>query len=240
MTEERTTAAAPSHSRNGTTLRHIAFIVDGNRRWARHHGVGIDEGHRQGILKIPAVLGWCDELAIPMATFWILSIRNLTERGHEEIAGLFRVYEELAAHLSASRWPVRVIGFLDLLPAHLADAYTELEAQTRGRPGSQANIALAYDGRQEIVHAIRSLATAADPCPQVDEEILQSHLLTAGLPDPDLILRTSGEQRLSGFMTWQSAHTELYFCDSHWPDFTKEDFQDAVRSYHTRERRYGK
>jgi len=226
---------------------HVALVLDGNRRWAAQRGLSVDEGHRRGIGKIPEVLQWCEEEGVTMVTQWILSVRNL-QRSPQELAGLYQSFTSLCEHLAeAQRWRVRVIGALELLPAPVAEAFADVQRRTARVEGVQTNIAVAYDGRREIVSAARSLAEKyRDRGPQERagdlswwEGELASHLDTAGLADPDLVIRTSGEQRLSGYLTWQTAQSELYFCDRLWPDFTREDLREALHSYASRQRRLG-
>ncbi|MDX2544095.1 polyprenyl diphosphate synthase [Streptomyces sp. WI04-05B] len=226
---------------------HVALVLDGNRRWAAQRGLGVDEGHRYGIGKIPDVLQWCEEEGVAMVTQWILSVRNL-QRSPQELAGLYQSFTSLCERLAAAqRWRVRVIGDLELLPAPVAEAFEDVQRRTKQVEGMAANIAVAYDGRREIVSAARSLAQKyRDRWPEEPAEDLSwwegefaSHLGTAGLADPDLVIRTSGEQRLSGYLTWQTAQSELYFCERLWPDFTREDLREALHSYASRQRRLG-
>ncbi|WP_329233751.1 polyprenyl diphosphate synthase [Streptomyces sp. NBC_00111] len=226
---------------------HVALVLDGNRRWAAQRGLSVPEGHRYGIGKIPDVLQWCEEEGVAMVTQWILSIRNL-QRSPQELAGLYESFISLCERLAeAQRWRVRVIGALELLPAPVAAAFEDVQRRTERVEGVQANIAVAYDGRREIVAAARSLAEKfRDRGPQEPagdlswwEGEFASHLGTAGLADPDLVIRTSGEQRLSGYLTWQTTQSELYFCERLWPDFTREDLRHALDSYASRQRRLG-
>ncbi|WP_327710300.1 polyprenyl diphosphate synthase [Streptomyces sp. NBC_00464] len=226
---------------------HVALVLDGNRRWAAQRGLSVAEGHRSGIGKIPDVLEWCEEEGVAMVTQWILSIRNL-QRGPQELADLYQSFISLCERLAeAQRWRVRVIGALELLPPPVAAAFEDVQRRTEQVEGVQANIAVAYDGRREIVAAARSLAQkyrGRGPQESVGdlswwEGEFASHLGTAGLADPDLVIRTSGEQRLSGYLTWQTTQSELYFCERLWPDFTREDLCEALDSYASRQRRLG-
>ncbi|MCW8096899.1 MULTISPECIES: polyprenyl diphosphate synthase [Streptomyces] len=224
--------------------QHIAFILDGNRRWARGHYLSVDEGHRAGILKVFDVLAWCEDAGVEVVTMWLLAMRNL-KRSDDELAGLFRVYEEVAERLADGPWRVRAMGALDLLPKSVTEAFRRAEESTRHSEGLQANIALAYDGRAEIVRAVRCLCDGLANAPEpgsssvISEEAIGQYLFTAGQPDPDLVVRTSGEKRLSGFLTWQTAQSELYFCADLWPDFTREHLTRALDHYARRDRRFG-
>jgi short-chain Z-isoprenyl diphosphate synthase len=228
---------------------HVGVIVDGNRRWAR--ATGLDDpnaGHRRGADKIAAFLGWCDEAGVEVVTLFLLSTDNLS-RPEPELVPLLRIIEGVAEDLAAPdrRWQLRPVGALELLPAETVAVLKEAEETTRDRPGATVNLAVGYGGRREIADAVRSLlAEHAERGTTLDElvgvldvEHIAEHLYTRGQPDPDLVIRTSGEQRLSGFLLWQSAHSEFYFHDANWPDFRRIDFLRALRSYANRQRRYG-
>lgn len=230
--------------------RHVGVMLDGNRRWAR--SVGLDdpnEGHKAGAAKVKQLLSWCDEAGVEVVTLWLLSTDNL-HRAAKELDPLLRIIEGLATELAdeSNPWRLRIVGNQDLLPTHTAEALKAAEERTRGRSGGTAvNIAVGYGGRQEIADAVRSLlhqhakaGTSIEQLAEIlDVDHIADHLYTKGQPDPDLIIRTSGEQRLSGFLLWQSAHSEFYFCEAYWPDFRRVDFFRALRSYASRHRRYG-
>jgi short-chain Z-isoprenyl diphosphate synthase len=230
--------------------RHVGIIVDGNRRWAREMGyVDPNDGHRMGAERIKELLRWCDQAGVGHVTLWLLSTDNLN-RPAAELDPLLQIIEDLATELSADDqpWGLRMVGALDLLPAHHAAALKAAEERTVGRAGAaQVNIAVGYGGRREIADAVRSLlhehartgGTIEELAEVLDVDHIAEHLYTRGQPDPDLVIRTSGEQRLSGFLLWQSAHSEFYFCDVNWPDFRYVDFLRALRSYAVRQRRYG-
>jgi short-chain Z-isoprenyl diphosphate synthase len=240
--------------RQGSLPRHVAVILDGNRRWAslagrREPGAG----HRQGADKLDELLAWCSTLGIGELTVWALSTENLS-RASGELAALTDI---LAQKLTALAEPstdreraprVRVFGRLELLPARLAEAARLVQEQTAANEGPCLNVALGYSGRDELVDAtrqlIRSLAARGIPpeqmAEQVDADAIASHLYTAEHTDPDLIIRTSGEMRLSGFLPWQSSHSEFYFTDVYWPAFREVDFLRAVRTFQARERRFGR
>ncbi|MCZ7376896.1 isoprenyl transferase [Micromonospora taraxaci] len=230
--------------------RHVGVMCDGNRRWAREMGfVDPNDGHRVGAAKIKHVLGWCDQAGVGHVTLYLLATDNL-RRPASELDPLLKIIEDLVVELAeeGNPWRLRIVGALDLLPAQTAAALKGAEERTRERSGgAEVNIAVGYGGRREITDAVRSLllehaasgGTLEELAEVLDVEHISEHLYTRGQPDPDLVIRTSGEQRLSGFMLWQSAHSEFYFCELNWPDFRHIDFLRALRSYATRQRRYG-
>lgn len=230
--------------------KHVAVIIDGNRRWAK--AMGFDDpsrGHQVGGEKIAQLLHWCDESGIGHVTIYMLSTDNLN-RPVEQLKPLLHVIEDVVTSMATpdQPWRVRVAGALDLLPSETAKILKTAEEHTVDRSGgTQVTVAVGYGGRREIADAVRSLlheharvgTTIEELAETLDVEHIAEHLYTRGQPDPDLIIRTSGEQRLSGFLTWQSAHSEFYFCEAHWPDFRRTDFLRALRSYANRQRRYG-
>ena len=228
--------------------RHVGVILDGNRRWAKAVGAASEQGHRAGADKIVELLRWCDEAGVEVVTLWLLSTDNLS-RPEPELAPLLRIIENVVADLAApgNLWTLNIVGALDLLPADTARVLKETAAQTGGRPGVMVNVAVGYGGRREIADAVRAMlqahaatgATLEEVAEFLDVEHIAEHLYTKGQPDPDLVIRTSGEQRLSGFLLWQSAHSEFYFCDAYWPDFRHVDFLRALRAYAARQRRFG-
>jgi short-chain Z-isoprenyl diphosphate synthase len=231
----------------GSIPRHIGVLVDGNRRWARAYGTDTSAGHRAGAANVLEFLSWCDDAGVEVVTLWLLSTDNLS-RPSQELAPLLAIIEDLVGRIAATgRRRVHPVGSLDLLPAPLAAALKEHEAATAGLRGPHVNVAVGYGGRREIADAVRSLlqehaargTSLEELADVIDVEHIAAHLYTRGQPDPDLVIRTSGEQRLSGFLLWQSAHSEFYFCEALWPDFRKVDFLRALRSYADRERRFG-
>jgi len=227
--------------------RHVGVIVDGNRRLARAMGLSdVSRGHQKGADKISELLVWCKEVGVEIVTLWLLSTDNLG-RPKSELESLLRVIENLVMDLVAQGWHLNPMGALDLLPDHTARVLKYAKEATSDRPGLIVNVAVGYGGRREIADAVRSLlqehaskgATIEELAEILDVEHIAKHLYTRGQPDPDLVIRTSGEQRLSGFLLWQSAHSEFYFCEAYWPDFRKVDFLRALRSYAARHRRYG-
>jgi len=227
--------------------RHVGVILDGNRRWAKAYGGDPEEGHRAGAGKIHELLGWCEDVGVEVVTLWLLSTDNLN-RPREELESLLRIIEEVVGELGATgRWRIHPVGALDLLPPETTRVLKEAHVATESAGGLLVNVAVGYGGRREIADAVRSLlqehatrGTSIEELAEVlDVEHITEHLYTRGQPDPDLVIRTSGEQRLSGFLLWQSAHSEFHFCEAYWPDFRKVDFLRALRDYVNRHRRFG-
>lgn len=227
--------------------RHVGVILDGNRRWARSTGLSSATGHRRGADKIAEVLDWCEEVGVEVVTLWMLSTDNLS-RDPGELTPLLGIIEDAVGNLAATRrWRLQPMGSLDMLPESTTKALKAAEAATEDVQGMHVNVAVGYGGRLEIADAVRSyLREAAERGASLDElavdfdvDHIAAHLYTKGQPDPDLVIRTSGEQRLGGFLLWQSAHSEFYFCEAYWPDFRKVDFLRAIRAYAARERRLG-
>ena len=231
------------------TPRHVGVILDGNRRWAKASGAdSVNKGHQAGADKIFDLLEWCEDAHVEVVTLWLLSTDNLT-RPEAELAPLLRIIEATVSELAARRrWKVNPVGSLDLLPDETSRILKEAADATAGLDARLiVNVAVGYGGRREIADAVRAMlqeqsaqGRSLDELAEVlDVEHIAAHLYTRGQPDPDLVIRTSGEQRLSGFLLWQSAHSEFYFCDAYWPDFRRVDFLRALRSYAARERRFG-
>ena len=232
----------------GEIPRHIGVILDGNRRWAKASGESAAHGHRRGADKISEVLGWSEEAGVEVVTLWMLSTDNLGRDAAELDALLGIICDAVEALADDGRWRLQHVGAGDLLPADAAARLSAAVARTAGNDGLHVNVAVGYGGRHEIADAVRSfLRSGASDGKSVEEmaqtfsvEHIAEHLYTKGQPDPDLVIRTSGEQRLSGFLMWQSAHSEFYFCDAYWPDFRHVDFLRALRAYSQRERRHGR
>lgn len=234
--------------------QHIAVLADGNRRWARANAPGkpLEVGYKAGADKLKQFVGWCHEASIEVVTLWVLSTDNLNRSQDDELLPLLDVIADLVDELSADDANrVAIVGDLSLLPDATAERLAKAQQRSQASDGQdrmRVNVAVAYGGRHELMTAMQSLlkSKAADGL-TLDEvanelavEQIAEHLYTKGQPDPDLIIRTSGEQRLSGFLMWQSAHSEFYFCEALWPDFRLVDFYRALRSYSERERRFGK
>lgn len=231
--------------------KHVAVLADGNRRWARLNAPGqpLEVGYRAGADTLRQFVEWCDQAEIQVVTLWVLSTDNLDRSSEAELAPLLHVIEQLVTELASTRrWNVQAVGALDLLPEDTATCLRTAASSTDDVKGMHVNVAVSYGGRHELRDAVRSLlaerAEHGDSLREVARTVeiteIAEHLYTRGQPDPDLIIRTSGEQRLSGFLMWQSAHSEFYFCEALWPDFRKVDFVRALRSYAQRERRFGR
>jgi short-chain Z-isoprenyl diphosphate synthase len=229
--------------------RHVGVIMDGNRRWARAIGLeDVAHGHRRGADKIVDLLGWCEDAGVSVVTLFMLSTDNL-RRPEPELSALMRIIEDVAVDLSrpGRRWQVRAMGAPEVLPPETVAVLKQAEEDTRDRPGVTVNLAVGYGGRREIADAVRSLlaehAERGTPLEELvdslDVDHIAEHLYTAGQPDPDLVIRTSGEQRMSGFLLWQTANSEFHFTDVYWPDFRRVDFLRALRDYSARHRRFG-
>jgi short-chain Z-isoprenyl diphosphate synthase len=229
--------------------RHVALILDGNRRWARDAGLeDVNDGHRVGAAKISDLLGWCADAGVEVVTLFLLSTDNLS-RPADELEPLLEIIADVVDELSgpSAPWRLRVVGALELLPEWIAQRLTAAAARTTDRPGLQLNVAVGYGGRQEIADAVRKLllqyaesgSSIEELAEVLDVDHIAAHLYTSGQPDPDLVIRTSGEQRLSGILLWQSAHSEFHFCEAYWPEFRRVDFLRALRDYAARHRRFG-
>ncbi|ADG79722.1 Isoprenyl transferase OS=Tsukamurella paurometabola (strain ATCC 8368 / DSM / CCUG 35730 / CIP 100753 / JCM 10117 / KCTC 9821 / NBRC 16120 / NCIMB 702349/ NCTC 13040) OX=521096 GN=Tpau_3135 PE=3 SV=1 [Tsukamurella paurometabola] len=229
--------------------RHVAVLCDGNRRWARAAGFDdVSHGYRMGAKKIAEMLEWCDEAGVELATIYLLSTENL-RRDPEELAALLEIITDVVEEISGpdKNWSVKIVGAMDLLPEAAARRLTAAAEGTKGRTGAHVNVAVGYGGRKEIVDAVHSLldeklregASAEELADAVTVEGIDQHLYTSGQPDPDLVIRTSGEQRLSGFLLWQSAYSEIWFTEAYWPEFRRVDFLRALRDYAARHRRFG-
>jgi len=229
--------------------RHVAMIIDGNRRWARQLGFPTAaQGHRAGAAKVREFLEWCDELGIGTVTLYLLSNDNLRRRDSAELSDLIEIIAELADALSRHRdWRVQHVGSHSELPPELLTALHEAEQRSAHKEGMHVNLAVGYGGRGEIVDAMRRIVQShasqggslEDLAEKLTPELVGEHLYTGGQPDPDLVIRTSGEQRLSDFMLWQAAHSEFYFVEALGPDLREVDFLRALRDFSHRQRRYG-
>ena len=230
--------------------RHIAVMADGNRRWAREAGFDdVSHGYRAGATKIAELLTWCDELGIDVATIYLLSTENLS-RDASELEELLQVIADVVDEITGPgrNWEVRIVGRIEVLPAPIAARLRAAEKASVGRPGCKVNVAIGYGGRHEIADAARDLVAQLIADGKSGQELVEGmtveaigeHLYTSGQPDPDLVIRTSGEQRLSGFLLWQSAYSEIWFTEAYWPAFRRIDFLRAMRDYGARNRRFGK
>ncbi len=234
------------------TPHHVGVILDGNRRWSKANpaedgDTSSARGHKAGSDKIIDLLDWCEAAQVKVVTLWLLSNQNLN-RSPEELVPLLRIIGDAVNDLAAKkRWEIRPVGSLELLPAQLQEELAKVAEATKGIKGIVVNVAVGYGGRSEIADAVKNLIIEGSQAGKTPVEIAATisvdeigrHLYTAGLPDPELVIRTSGEQRLGGFLLWQSAHSEFYFCEAYWPDFRRVDFLRALRAYAQRHRRFG-
>lgn len=230
------------------TPHHVGVILDGNRRWAKFNfGGKAEHGHRKGAAKIVELLDWCEEVDVSIITLWLLSTDNL-KRDPEELDALLGIITDTVENLSRTgRWEIRCLGALDLLPVSMQERLHAAERASKEVAPIVVNVAIGYGGRREIIDAVRHCiddgVAAGKSAAEISEELtidaVTANLYTRGLPDPELVIRTSGEQRLGGFLLWQSANSEFYFCEAYWPDFRKVDFLRALRSYSARHRRHG-
>jgi len=236
--------------RNGNRPEHIAIILDGNRRWASEQSLSPWIGHHSGAKKVEDLLDWCLDLKVKSITLYAFSTENF-QRPPEEVEEIMKIAEEKLRQILTDerihkhQVRVKVIGRLGLLPKNLQELIRDVEESTKGYNQHFLNVALAYGGRAEIVDAAKKIALEIErgklKPDAIDEQLFENHLYTSHLPkqEPDLIIRTSGEERLSGFLLWQSAYSELLFLDVYWPDFRRIDLLRAVRTYQRRKRRFG-
>ncbi len=236
--------------KNGAKLEHIAIILDGNRRWASENELNPWLGHKKGAETVEQLLDWCEKLNVKFVTLYTFSTENF-RRSPQEIEAIMKIAEEKFRKLLADerihrdKVHVKVIGRANLLPESLQQLIADVEKATEDYDNRFLNFAFAYGGRAEILDAAKMIAEKVRDgelkLDDVDENMFEKHLYTAHMPkqDPDLIIRTSGEERLSGFLLWQSAYSELAFLDVYWPDFRLIDLLRAIRTFQTRKRRYG-
>lgn len=221
----------------------VGVIMDGNRRWARQKGLPTLEGHRKGYNTFRDFISWADEAGIEQVIIYAFSTENWN-RAAEEVAYLMDIFRSTLdeAVKTAKKFGARIrcAGKLDLLPDDLATRARALPEETKKFGSKELVLALSYGGRQEIIHATQKLIEAGVSSEDVTEETFAQELWTSGVPDPDLIIRTGGESRLSNFLPWQSVYSELFFTDTLWPDFTKREFEEILEAYGTRQRRNGR
>jgi len=222
-------------------IKHLGILMDGNRRWARTRNMPPFEGHRIGYKKIEEVLSWCRDAEIEILTIFAFSTENW-QRPKEEVDFLMKfIYRALTVDikkLHKNNIRIKIIGNKEGLSKKLRKVIEEAEKLTKNNNGQTLNLAINYGGRLELVDAFKKIIKSHPA--DITEEMISQNVYTAGTPDPDLIIRTSGEQRLSGFLTWQSAYSELLFVKHYWPDFSKNDFDDALADFAKRKRRFGK
>jgi tritrans,polycis-undecaprenyl-diphosphate synthase [geranylgeranyl-diphosphate specific] len=229
--------------------KHVAIIMDGNRRYTKVQGnMEVTRGHELGVDTLEKVLDWSIDLGIEIVTAYAFSTENFN-RSEKEVKGLMNLFvknfKRIVNHEKIHRNKVRVkvVGRIDLLPDDVREAIKEAEDATKDYHDRLFNLAIGYDGRLEIVDAVKKIYQKIEAgelsIDDVDEKLINDNLYTEGLADPNLIIRTSGEERLSGFLLWQSSYSELYFCDSLWPELRKIDYLRAIRDYQARDRRFG-
>jgi len=229
--------------------KHVAIIMDGNRRYSRLQGnIDVVKGHEIGVDTLEKVLDWSIELGIEIITVYAFSTENFNRPEHE-VEGLMNLFvknfKRLVDHekIHRNEVKVKVVGKTELIPESVREAIKEAEDATAHYNKRLFNIAIGYDGRLEIIDSIKKIIADVQAgnitIDDVDEDLVSQNLYTEGLDDPNLIIRTSGEERLSGFLLWQSSYSELYFCETLWPELRKVDFVRAIRSYQERERRFG-
>ncbi|RME04820.1 MAG: di-trans,poly-cis-decaprenylcistransferase [Planctomycetota bacterium] len=224
------------------SVRHLAIVMDGNRRWAKNHGLPSSEGHQKGYQKFKEVCRWCRERNIPILTVYCFSTENW-KRSPREVRYLMRLFEmafvkELRT-FHQHQIQVRVIGKKEGLPPSLLAKIQRVEKETSPYQQHRLNLALNYGGRMEIVEAVQKMLKHKLRPEEITPQLLEKYLYTYDLPDPDLIIRTSGEQRTSNFLIWQSAYSEWYFSEQLWPDFSEDELDKALLSMESRQRRYG-
>lgn len=230
-------------STKGSVPKHIGIVMDGNRRWARERGLSEFEGHEAGMENVRRIIDKAQQMGVTNITIYAFSTENW-KRTKKEIRNIFRLMLKFMVrervHILKNNIRFRTIGDLRQLPVNLRTATRELMRVSARNNKFILNIALNYSGRSEIVRAVRRLVKKGAKAIQITEEQIAQHLDTAGQADPDLIIRTGGEQRLSNFMLWQGSYSELYFSPRMWPEFSDRDFEDAIKEYQRRERRFGK
>ncbi|MFH0905373.1 MAG: polyprenyl diphosphate synthase [bacterium] len=223
--------------------RHVAFVLDGNRRWARERGLPTLEGHLRGMDNIENIVEWCVKAGIGYLTVYAFSTENW-DRSAEELNYLFNVVFPKgfgkSARFNEQNVRVNLFGSVEKFPAKMQDEIRDLIDKTQENTGLQFNVCLNYSGRTELVQAVQAIMREGTPVDQVIEQTIADHLFSAGMPDPDLMIRTGGEHRLSGFLLWQQAYTELYFPKKYLPEFSEADFREALQWYAERDRRHGK
>jgi len=223
---------------------HLGIIIDGNRRWSKERGLPTLEGHRSGYEKLKKVGEWCKNKGVKILTIFVFSTENWN-RSKEEVSYLMKLLARAfdkseIANLNKKGIRLRVIGQKERLNKNLQKLIQQAEEQTKNNKEGILNLAISYGGRPEIIEAVKKIIKKNIPPEKITENIISQNLWTEGLPDPDLIIRTSGELRISGFLIWQAAYSELYFCPKYWPDFSEEDLDEALSEYSRRQRRFGK
>ena len=234
---------------NDEIPKHVSIIMDGNRRFAWHRKIETNIGHEKGKEKLKDVMDWILDLKIPYLSVYALSTENIKERSGEELDSLYELYCEGLNEMSEDpkihkmKVKVQAVGRLEMLPDNVRNSIKNIEEKSKDYSDFLFTVCLAYGGREEIVDAVRKVAQeyaeGEIKLEEIDNNKISNKLYTANLPDPDLVIRTSGEERISNFLLWQIAYSELHFTDVHWPSFSKQDLYEAIDSYQRRKRRYG-
>ncbi len=223
---------------------HLGIIIDGNRRWAKKRGLPSFEGHRKGLNKVGKIGEWCKKRGIKIVTLYTFSTENWN-RSKKEVSYLMKLFGEALnkkniKELHQKGIKLQVIGQKERLPESLQKRIKEAEELTKNNKEGILNLAISYGGRPEIIQAVKNIIKKKIPVNEITEDLINQNLWTAGLPYPDLIIRTGGVQRLSNFLTWQSAYSEFYFTKKYWPAFTEKDLDEALMDYSQRQRRFGR
>jgi undecaprenyl diphosphate synthase len=223
-------------------LKHVALIMDGNGRWAKSRGLPRIEGHRNGVKRVNEIIETAIDLRLKAVTFYTFSMENW-QRPKAEINALMRFLRNFIKsemhRLHKKNVVFRAVGDIARLPVSVQKLIKEFEELTQHNTGLIVASALSYGSRTELVHAVQQIVEKGVSAEKVNEKLMESFLYTKGIPDPDLIIRTSGEMRLSNFLLWQAAYAEFYFTDMYWPDFGRDQFISAIDEYKSRERRFG-
>jgi undecaprenyl diphosphate synthase len=225
-------------------IKHVAFIMDGNRRWAKERGLPSLTGHAKGYQRIEPLVTYAKDVGIKHITFWAFSTENW-KRNEKEVAYLMSLFRKLLKgtllkNIIKNGGRICVLGELDPFPQDIKDNIKKVLEESKDNTDIIINIGLNYGGRSEILHAVQKIISEKKNSSEITEEIFSQYLYTHDQPDPDLIIRTGGEQRLSGFLPWQGVYSELYFPDIYWPDFSEKEFDKALEEFAARERRFGK
>ncbi len=224
-------------------IQHIAFIMDGNRRWAREKKLPSLLGHKKGYTQIEKIVNHAQKLNIPYITFWAFSTENW-KRDQEEVSYLMDLFRKalrgnLLKKLMKNGGKIRILGNVMAFPPDIREDIAKVVEDSKDNTGIQVNIALNYGGREEIVQAVQQIVSDKVQTIDITSDLLSDYLYTKNLPDPDLVIRTGGAQRLSGYLAWQCVYSELYFTETYWPDFDEKAFGKAIEEYERRERRFG-
>ncbi len=223
---------------------HIAIIMDGNRRWAKKRGLTAYEGHEAGVKALTKIVDRCEELGIKTLTIYTLSTENWRKRAKKEVRGIFdlliKLVKEKKKEYKKRGIKVAALGDITQFPERVRKAIEEITKVVIKNETLRVNLALNYGGRDEIVRAVQKIVKEGIKPEKIDETVIASHLYTNGQPDPDLVIRPGGEQRLSNFLLWQMSYSEIYFTDVLWPDFTPKELDKALAEYSKRQRRFGK